>query len=237
MGRTVRLNGRRGAFDRGIAAYFIARKRVIHEGFGHELDWYEQRATSVINTTTFLSETSWVILNSGFRESVVRRRFQRIKTAFDGFRCAERILDDSARMVRAGCRVIAHRSKMKAIVGAAQWWMTTGESEVLRMRRDGCINPLMEIPYIGAVTVWHLAKNLGFGVAKPDRHVQRIALQLGFADTHSLCGEIGNALSLSPAIVDTVFWRYATIEPSYLARFDRKSLWRTTRDALANHNS
>jgi hypothetical protein len=207
--------------------------RVLQEGFGHELDWYEQRATSTIDAKTFLSETAWVILNSGFRESVVRRHFPHISTAFDGFRCAERILGDSARMVRAGCRVLANKPKMKAIVNAAQWWMATGESEVLRMRRDGRIDPLMEIPYIGSITVWHLAKNLGFGVAKPDRHVQRIASQLGFPDTHSLCGEIGCALDLSPAIVDTVFWRYATIEPAYLARFDRKSLWRTARDAVA----
>lgn len=233
MGRTVRLSAQRGAFDRGIAAYFVARTRVVSAGFGDELDWYERRATSKIDATTFLSETAWVILNSGFRESVVRRHFSRIISAFDQFVSADRIVCHASRMVRSGCRVLAHKAKMNAIVAAAKWWSATGEDAVLRMRSDGHMEPLMQIPYIGAITVWHLAKNLGFPVAKPDRHVQRIASTLGFRDTHALCGELGTALGLSPAIVDTVFWRYATIEPAYVSRFGSKTLWRTARQALA----
>ena len=98
------------------------------------------------------------------------------------------------------------------------------------------MDPLMRIPYIGPVTVWHLAKNLGFPVAKPDRHVQRIAFTLGFVDTHSLCRKLGTALALSPAIVDTVFWRYATIEPAYVSHFSGGTLWRTVREAVAGRD-
>jgi len=233
MGRSVRLNVRRGAFDRGIAAYFVARTRLISEGYSVELDWYERRASSEIDEAIFLSETAWVILNSGFRESVVRRLFARIAQAFGGFRSVDRIIDDARGMVNSGCKVLAHRPKMNAIVAAAQWWKLTGEEEVTRMRNEGQVDRFMQIPYIGAVTVWHLAKNLGFPVAKPDRHLERIALAVGFDDSQTLCRELGKALGLSPAIVDTVFWRYATIEPCYPSLFGRKNLWRTTRRALS----
>jgi len=40
---------------------------------------------------------------------------------------------------------------------------------------------LRSFPYIGGVTAFHLAKNLGADLAKPDRHLSRLAAAQGFS--------------------------------------------------------
>src|SRR5204862_28581 len=41
---------------------------------------------------------------------------------------------------------------------------------------------LTRCPYIGPVTCWHLAKNVGMDVVKPDRHLVRMAQASGARD-------------------------------------------------------
>jgi hypothetical protein len=78
------------------------------------------------------------------------------------------------------------------------------------------INFLQIFDYIGPVTVYHLAKNIGLPVAKPDRHLVRIALQENYYDVQSFCGEISRLSGDSVPVVDIVFWRFATIDNDYL---------------------
>jgi len=66
-----------------------------------------------------------------------------------------------------------------------------------------------------------LAKNLGFRVAKPDRHLRRIAGTLGFPSVDALCDSIAAHVGDSQAVVDLVFWRYATLFSDYLQRLTR----------------
>jgi hypothetical protein len=60
----------------------------------------------------------------------------------------------------------------------------------------------------GPVTVWQLAKNLGFDVPKPDRHLVRIAEQLGFSSPSQLCGAIADVSGEAVKVIDLVIWRY-----------------------------
>ena len=77
------------------------------------------------------------------------------------------------------------------------------------------LETLSEFPYIGPVTVYHLAKNLGFPVAKPDRHLVRIANVVGRASPAELCDELSLATGDPVQLVDLVLWRYASSTPGY----------------------
>jgi hypothetical protein len=67
------------------------------------------------------------------------------------------------------------------------------------------------------VTVWHLAKNLGFDAAKPDRHLVRIAEHYGFDHPRAFCTAIAQASSDPVKVVDLVVWRFLadhTLKPA-----------------------
>ena len=75
---------------------------------------------------------------------------------------------------------------------------------------------LKSLPFIGDITKYHLARNLGLNVAKPDRHLIRIAKAFGYSDVQKFCRKISFLSGDKIGVVDLVFWRYATITSNYL---------------------
>ena len=69
---------------------------------------------------------------------------------------------------------------------------------------------LQEFQYIGPVTAWHLAKNLGYNDAKPDRHLCRISEVFGYSCPMDLCADISEVTGDSRNVVDIVLWRFAS---------------------------
>ena len=62
------------------------------------------------------------------------------------------------------------------------------------------------LPWIGNVTKWHVAKNLGVDCAKPDIHLERVASQYQ-TTPEALCGELAVATGDRVATADVVLWR------------------------------
>ena len=52
-------------------------------------------------------------------------------------------------------------------------------------------------------------------VAKPDRHLKRIAQIFGYTDVQELCKEVSQSTGDKMSVVDLVFWRFAVITPEY----------------------
>ena len=65
---------------------------------------------------------------------------------------------------------------------------------------------LQGLPWIGGITKYHLAKNLGIDCAKPDVHLQRLADREGVT-AHVLCERLAKATGYRIATVDLVLWR------------------------------
>ena len=63
----------------------------------------------------------------------------------------------------------------------------------------------------GPITSVHLSKNIGLPLAKPDRHLVRLANDFGYESAEELCEQISSLVGDSVAVVDVVLWRYATI--------------------------
>ena len=69
---------------------------------------------------------------------------------------------------------------------------------------------LESIPWIGGITKYHLAKNLGFDCCKPDRHLVRISKEYN-TSPEELCKRISEATGDRVATVDLVIWRVANL--------------------------
>lgn len=206
------------------AAYLSAKEHLLQSGYGAEIDWQSDRNLEGVTESEFLRQSAWVVLSCGFRESVVRRKFSGISTAFlnwdDSRRIQERIRDCQA----AALRVFGHKRKIDAIAEivchvADESFVTVKE----HLLEDGVVF-IRRLPFMGPVTSLHLAKNLGLPCVKPDRHLVRTAEAAGYSSPDEMCRTIHDVVGDPPAVIDLVVWRFATITPNYVSHFNRSDI-------------
>ncbi len=83
---------------------------------------------------------------------------------------------------------------------------------------------LGSLPFIGDITKYHLARNLGIDVAKPDRHLTRLAKIFHYDDVQEMCKYLSDKTGDRIGTVDVVLWRYCTLVPSYFECWTRRLL-------------
>jgi hypothetical protein len=141
---------------------------------------------------SFARQALWVILCSGFKEQAARVIEAKIYKA-----------------LRQGKSIdnIGHKSKAKAIK-----YILDNKERLFKEYRaaEDKIEFLKSLPWIGDITKYHLAKNLGIDTAKPDRHLVRIAAQYG-KSPFDLCEELAKQKGCRVATVDYVLWRAANL--------------------------
>jgi len=200
---------------RVASLYLDAKAYIIERGFAREVDWQADASRLSLNENTFLMEAAWVVLSSGLSERVVRSRFLDIVVALRGLRCAADVW--SHRRVCRADALLAFRSarKIDAILTICGYVAHYGFARCYSQLEADGVDFLIRFPLLGPATSRHLAKNLGFAMAKPDRHLTRIATTLGYESAATLCADVSDIVGDSVAVVDIVFWRYATLVPDY----------------------
>ena len=171
--------------------YLDLRKQIQNFGFAHEIEW-AQNVPPVTDTRHFWGEFSWVVINSGMKNQIARMIWDKVRPAV--------LAGQSAKTV------FGHKGKAAAIDYVYQ------NRERLLQEYQAAPDKmkfLRGLPWIGNITCWHLAKNYGHDVAKPDRHLVRIA---GAEGVHALCARLAKASGDRVATVDYVIWRAANLE-------------------------
>ncbi len=202
-----------------LDVYLTAKEAVIARGFAWEIDWQEDRRLDRIGESDFLRESAWTVLSAGFRESVVRRLFGPFCEAFLGMQSAAAIQANRARCKRDALEVFNNPRKVTAILDIASIVDDLGFERVRGQIEQDNVRFLQTLPYIGPITAFHLAKNLGLPVVKADRHLQRVAAAAGFSSPLELCRAISDHLGDPVQVVDVVLWRYATLFSDYVTVF------------------
>jgi len=197
-------------------AYLFAHACVRESGFAQEIEWQQSVSLEQLSEESFLREYAWVVLASGMRESVVRSKFPEVSTCFYGWESAEQISNNADACVKAGLRVFRHKQKMRALTTTATLIANFGFCSFKKKLDSEPLGTLRGLSYIGPVTQYHLAKNLGIDVAKPDRHLVRIAHLFGYSSVQQFCRTVGHETDTKVAVVDLVFWRFATLQKAYL---------------------
>ncbi len=207
----------RGADRRAALEFYVgAKEYVVRAGFGREIDWQEELRLENVDERQMLREQAWVVLSSGMREAVVARLFERVSHAFCDWD-AEAIQENSAQCTARALAAFCHPGKMNAIATNCRKLAEESlEAWKLALLAHGP-TWLTRLQYIGPVTCWHLAKNVGLDVVKPDRHLMRMARASGARDPRALCALFASVTGDRLAVVDLVLWRYATLRPDYIA--------------------
>ncbi len=174
-------------------AFMGLKKRLEAEGYADEIKWSENLKWCE-TPDDFFREYMWVVLSSGMKNQIARLIETRILTAWE-----KRETTSSA---------FGHKGKVKAIDEVSnhrvyyfrQWRQAEDKLEYLAT-----------LPWVGDITKFHLAKNLGMDIAKPDRHLVRIAKLYGEDSCFQLCRNISSITRLRVATVDLIIWRASNL--------------------------
>lgn len=137
----------------------------------------------------FALEAIYVICNSGMKNTVARRIFEKCRDAL--------LLGLSA------STAFGHTGKSRAM--DTIW----GERDRLFLEFNAASDKVAyceTLPWIGGITKFHLAKNFGVDCAKPDVHLQRLADREG-CTAQALCERLAAETGYRVATVDLILWR------------------------------
>lgn len=171
-----------------VNTYLDLRERVAAAGYGAERAWSET-VQPPATAEDFAAEYVWVVLNSGIKNQVAQTIARKLWPVLrDG---------GSAR------EVFGHPGKAEAI---DRVWQDRERFFAAFQQTQDLLGFCLSLPWIGPITRWHLAKNLGADVAKPDRWLVRVAAASG-ETVEQLCRRLAQATGDRMATVDLVIWR------------------------------
>ena len=173
-----------------VSTYRRIRRRLVVQGYGGEIAWAQNRKP-VRSAEQFWREFAWVVINSGMKNQVAEKIWERVLIAID---CGEPIRS-----------AFGHPGKVDAIE-----FVRANAPRLLRnyRRAKDKLAWLETLPWIGSITKYHLAKNFGLDVAKPDRHLVRIS---GGKGVYEFCARLAALTGDRVATVDMVIWRAANL--------------------------
>lgn len=172
-------------------SYHTLRRAVIEAGYGAEVEW-AQTVGPPADPLALFAEYGWVVVNSGMKNQVAAGIWRRVCDSL----AAGGLASDAFR----------HPGKAAALQLA---WDRLEERfvEYSAATRAGRLLDWCEsLPWIGAITKFHLAKNLGYDCAKPDRWLERVAVAAG-ETVDGLCARLAAQAGDRIATVDLVIWR------------------------------
>lgn len=205
-----------------VESYLTAREIVISKGYAHEIDWQDSRCLSMLSESEFLEEAAWVVLSAGMRESVIRNCFRKISSAFLNWTSAEAIVRNRISCEKEAIKIFNHPRKISAIGSICNKVASIGFGIFREKVEVEGIDFLQGLDFIGPVTKYHLAKNVGLDVVKPDRHLLRLAKCTNYKYPKDLCQAIADVTGDKLSVVDLILWRYATLNPRYTLLFQHK---------------
>lgn len=137
----------------------------------------------------FALEIIFVICNSGMKNTVARTIYQLVK---------ENLL-----LGRPALGTFGHKGKCAAM---DHIWSNRERLLAEYMAAPDKLAYAASLPWIGDITKYHVVKNFGADVVKPDVHLARLAKHHQ-TTPHRLCVAISRETGFRIATVDTILWR------------------------------
>lgn len=158
-----------------------------------------------LRSKQFLSEYCWVVYASGFKVAILETIFPDLKAAFKDFELDELAKMKSTKPVLA---IFNNERKANSFLAGSKRIAQEGFSEFKKRLQNTCVDMLEELPGIGPITKFHLAKNIGLvDEAKPDVWLVRAADACS-STVKELVAFLSEKYGMSRHAVDVILWRY-----------------------------
>ncbi len=213
--------------------YFRKALEFSRRNYSEEMERIASTRFDKVTPSSFFIEYVWVVHATGFNAKVVAKMLPRLTRAYgigedgsgwdglgrkDEHEAVSRVLPvcnnpQKARAVHSTARLLTD-ALFPADVSRTESW------EDFRGRRLSSPKLLAELPYVGRITCFHLARNIGLlESVKPDLHLVRLASHWGFRDCVEMC-ESMRPDGMPLGIVDLVLWYASSTFGTLEARKD-----------------
>jgi len=171
--------------------------------------WRNLPRPADISEKFFFSELTWCIYNAGMKETLIRQKWPALTDAFHDFD-ADMIVSNFSQVWAVALKVFNHPGKCDAVINSAINIIKDRpiNEKMASMTEDEALKYFQSYPYIGRVTRYHIARNVGFDVVKPDRHLVRIAEFLKYQTPDALVQEIANLTGERKGFIDYIIWQW-----------------------------
>lgn len=172
--------------------FYDAYAYVVNAGYENEITWCDRLRFENTTIDDFFREYVWCVLNAGMREQAARTVFEKYMKTMD-------------------TSTIRHAGKRTAIENVL---------DNCKMYYDQLLNSddktewFETLPWIGPITKYHLARNLGIDTVKPDRHLVRLSKQFGYETPLKMCESIQKETRDRLGAIDVILWRYCNLRHS-----------------------
>jgi len=186
-------------------------REMCEELYPEPLMYYRTLTFDKVVPKDFWSEYIWCVYTSGFNARVVSKQFFELLRAYNSWSTLalhNRWLEVS--------RINKNTAKYKAVRKTAEllhryetipqtdWWDS--------FKKDYLATPelMRQLPFIGSVTCFHLARNLGLDAVKPDLHLVRLADFFHWPDPELMCSFLSGLYTERIGVVDLILWYAAS---------------------------
>lgn len=182
-----------------------------------QLETIKARTPAQCTPGTFWHEYIWVAYVPGLSAAIIAKKWAALTAAIGPWDMPSPEADFEPTMERLR-PVLANDRKARSVVWVREVMQVYGWDAFKAIYLDN-FKHLTNLPMIGAITRYHLARNLGFDVAKPDIHLERLAAHYGFTDTATMCAYLARIEGQRVGAVDFVLWAYcAAVGTKHLER-------------------
>lgn len=191
--------------------YFKNARKFAEEFYGEEIKRIWSVKFTDVTSDFFFRECVWVIHTSGFSATAVSKFWPKLIQAYGDYRSFSDLSETEARDKIKN--IVNNSAKIKAIHTIAKTIDKNSRIfswEIYKNTELNEVDKLQKLPYIGKITKYHLARNIGIlEVVKPDLHLVRLAEYWGYSDCIEMCKDIRpNGMPLG--IVDLILWYSAS---------------------------
>jgi len=193
--------------ENGVMRLFRRAEKFVKENFPEDVEWSLRASENVDwDREKFICEYVFAVYVSGFRYSVIQGRMDSFRKVFYDWNL-EKILRYENEVKIGARKLVNNRNKINGIIRGLKI-LEKLDFDIFKGDVMKDINTLKMFPYVGNIIKYQLARNLGYDVIKPDKHIVRIAEKYGL-DPFEMCSMISKITQYKVHTVDSILWRYA----------------------------
>lgn len=194
---------------RRLERIFVDSERFVRENFPEDLEWSGNIIKTDLKDVTkrwFFSEYVHCVYCSGFSVRIVRMKSEVLRDAYYDYDPVK-VAANPDEVWRKAMRKTAIRNKIKVksiikgagVINGLEW-----PRFLYRAQKN--FDVFKTLPYIADKLKYHLARNIGFNVIKPDVHIERLASHFAL-DPFEMCDLLSKKTGLPRHTVDSILWR------------------------------
>jgi endonuclease III len=200
--------------EMGCEDYFVDARKFAEANYGETITRISNTKVDDLLPSRFFEEYVWCVYVSGFRASTISKIWDRLMDCYRELRWRtpnppEKIADIKVRVMD----IFANERKVNAVIRCAGMIQANERDEWRQWRQEHLSTPekLQELPFIGKIACYHLARNIGLlQYVKPDVHLERMAKHWQYESPQVMCEHLGKLHGLEPGIVDLILWYAAS---------------------------